>query len=55
MRVLFLTPQLPWPLDQGARIRNYYLLRAVAAVHTVDLLSLDPVATGPDAGRRTAS
>ena len=25
MKVLFLTPQLPWPLDQGARIRNYHL------------------------------
>jgi polysaccharide biosynthesis protein PslH len=41
MKVLFLTPQLPWPLDQGARIRNYHLLRAVAAEHRVDLLSLD--------------
>jgi len=41
LKVLFLTPQLPWPLDQGARIRNYHLLRAVAAEHTVDLLSLD--------------
>ncbi|MBX5491934.1 MAG: glycosyltransferase [Chloroflexi bacterium] len=42
MKVLWLTPQLPWPLDQGARIRNYHLLRAVAARHTVDLLSLEP-------------
>jgi sugar transferase (PEP-CTERM/EpsH1 system associated) len=41
VKVLFLTPQLPWPLDQGARIRNYHLLRAMAAEHTVDLLSLD--------------
>ncbi len=41
MKVLFLAPQLPWPLDQGARIRNYHLLRAVAAVGTVDLLALD--------------
>jgi glycosyltransferase involved in cell wall biosynthesis len=41
MKVLFITPQLPWPLDQGARIRNYYLLRALASQHTVDLLSLD--------------
>jgi glycosyltransferase involved in cell wall biosynthesis len=39
--VLYLAPQLPWPLDQGARIRNYYLLRALAAEHTVDLLCLD--------------
>ena len=41
MKVLYLAPQLPWPLDQGARIRNYYLLRALAAEHSVDLLCLD--------------
>jgi hypothetical protein len=47
LKVLFLTPQLPWPLDQGARIRNYHLLRAVAAEHTVDLLSLDAAPSPP--------
>jgi glycosyltransferase involved in cell wall biosynthesis len=47
LKILFLTPQLPWPLDQGARIRNYHLLRAVAAEHTVDLLSLDPQPSPP--------
>jgi sugar transferase (PEP-CTERM/EpsH1 system associated) len=50
MKVLWLTPQLPWPLDQGARIRNYYLLRAVAARHTIDLLSLDPDAAAAPPG-----
>jgi sugar transferase (PEP-CTERM/EpsH1 system associated) len=50
MKVLWLTPQLPWPLDQGARIRNYYLLRAVAARHTIDLLSLDPEAPSASLG-----
>jgi len=47
LKVLFLASQLPWPLDQGARIRNYHLLRAVAAQHTVDLLCLDAGAPAP--------
>jgi glycosyltransferase involved in cell wall biosynthesis len=47
MKVLYLAPQLPWPLDQGARIRNYYLLRALAAEHTVDLVCLDSDEAAP--------
>lgn len=39
MRLLFLTPSLPAPPDAGARIRNYHLLRAAAAVYPCDLLS----------------
>ncbi len=46
MKVLYLAPQLPWPLDQGARIRNYHLLRALAAEHIVDLLCLDQAPAG---------
>jgi polysaccharide biosynthesis protein PslH len=50
MKVLYLAPQLPWPLDQGAVIRNYFLLRALAAEHTVDLLCLDGSRSAPPAG-----
>ncbi len=39
MRLLFLSPQLPWPLVSGARLRVYHLLRAAAREHRVDLLS----------------
>jgi polysaccharide biosynthesis protein PslH len=39
MRILFLTPQLPYPPRQGTQIRNYHLLRAAASTHQVDLLS----------------
>ncbi|MGE5619872.1 MAG: glycosyltransferase [Sphingomonadaceae bacterium] len=39
MRILFLTPQLPFPPHQGTQIRNYHLLRAAAAAHQVDLIS----------------
>jgi len=39
MRILVLTPQLPYPPRQGATIRNYSLLRRLARRHEVDLLT----------------
>jgi glycosyltransferase involved in cell wall biosynthesis len=40
MRILFLTPQLPYPLHQGTALRNFGLVRGVAqAGHEVWLLS----------------
>ncbi len=38
-RILFLTPQMPYPPEQGAAIRNYNLIVQVAAQHEVALLS----------------
>lgn len=38
-RILFLTPQMPYPPEQGAAIRNYNLIVQVAAQHDVALLS----------------
>jgi len=40
MRILVLTPKLPWPLTGGAEIRNFNLLKHAAARHEVYLLSL---------------
>src|SRR5690606_20511430 len=39
-RVLFLTSRLPWPPREGHQLRSCNLLRAVAAAHDVQLLSL---------------
>jgi sugar transferase (PEP-CTERM/EpsH1 system associated) len=39
MRILFLTPQLPYPPHQGTAMRNYGLVRGLAARHQVSLLS----------------
>jgi polysaccharide biosynthesis protein PslH len=39
MRVLFLTPQSPYPPRQGTAIRNWALVRHVARHHSVTLLS----------------
>lgn len=39
-RILFLTPQLPYPPEQGGAIRNYHLIVQTAKRHTVGLLSL---------------
>lgn len=39
MKILFFTPQLPYPPRQGTTIRNYNLIRALAQHHTIDLLT----------------
>jgi len=38
-RILLLTPQLPYPPEQGTSLRNFHLLRALAQRHDVTLLS----------------
>lgn len=48
-RLLFLTPQLPFPPEQGAAIRNYNLIAQVAQHYAVDLLSFAP-GQGADLG-----
>ena len=40
MRILFLTKSLPFPLDQGANIRSYFLLKHLSQFHDVYLLSI---------------
>ena len=42
MKILFLTPQIPFPPDQGAALRNYYILKGVSSRHTIDLLTFRP-------------
>ena len=39
MRILFLTPDVPLPADQGAKLRTLGLMRAAARFHQVDVLS----------------
>lgn len=38
-RVLYLTQVLPYPLNTGARVRQYYVLRQLARKHDVTLVS----------------
>lgn len=40
MRILAFYPYLPHPLDRGAYYRGFYLLRALANRHEVDLIAL---------------
>ena len=43
MRILFLTPQLPYPPEKGTALRNWGLVSGLAARHEVAVLSfLDP-------------
>lgn len=52
MKLLFLTPQSPYPPRQGTTLRNYYLLQHFAAKHEVHLFSClspqDPEAPDPN-------
>jgi len=50
LRVLFLTPQLPYPPHQGRSLRNYNLLRYLAldAGHQVSLLSFSSKDSAPE-------
>lgn len=41
MRLLFLTPQLPYPPHQGTALRNWGLISHLAARHDIWLLSFD--------------
>lgn len=47
MRILYLSPWFPYPLDTGFRTRVHYLLRALAGRHRVTLLTLDPQGWAP--------
>lgn len=47
MRVLYLSPWFPYPLDTGSRTRAYFLVRALARKHRVTLVSLDPQGWAP--------
>ena len=39
MKILFLTPVLPWPLVSGGQIRAYHLLKALQKNHQVTLVA----------------
>ena len=49
MRLLFLTPQFPYPPHKGTTLRNYNMIAGLASRHTIDLLSFadDPVTSQP--------
>lgn len=39
MKILILTPQLPYPPQQGTSLRNYHIIRGLAQRHEITLLS----------------
>lgn len=54
MKLLILTPQLPYPPQQGTSLRNFHIIRGLAARHEITLLSFleenqsaDPQANAP--------
>lgn len=47
MRLLFLTPQFPYPPHKGTTLRNFNLIAGLAARHEIDLLSFHDAARVP--------
>jgi polysaccharide biosynthesis protein PslH len=47
MRILYLSPWFPYPLDTGFRVRVYHMLRVMAHQHRITLLTLDPQGWAP--------
>lgn len=39
MKLLFVTEQFPWPLNNGGNLRTFHILKGLATVHQVTLLS----------------
>ena len=48
MPILFLTQVLPYPLDTGAKVRAYYVLRHLTARHPVTLVSFTRAEDQPE-------
>lgn len=48
MRILFLSTWFPYPLDQGSKIRAYYLLKSLSEQHEVALVSYEDVELKPE-------
>ena len=48
MKLLFLTPRVPYPLDAGTSLRNFRLLQSAAGEHEVHLLSFMDRPLRPD-------
>ncbi len=49
MKILFLTQVLPYPLDAGAKVRQYHMLRWLAERHEVTLVSFVRADDRPEA------
>jgi sugar transferase (PEP-CTERM/EpsH1 system associated) len=47
--ILFVAPRLPWPLDYGAKIRTYHLLRALGRRYAVSFLAFADPELGAEA------
>ncbi len=50
LRILFLTPQLPYPPRQGTALRNYHLIAGLADRHAVSVLSFLELGQEADVG-----
>jgi polysaccharide biosynthesis protein PslH len=54
MRILFITEQFPYPLDNGGNVRTFNLLKGLATSHEVTLIALAPTHPGGEDLRTVA-
>jgi len=45
MKILYLTPRLPYPIDKGDKLRAFYQIKYLSKYHDIFLLSLDETLT----------
>lgn len=45
MKILYLTPRLPYPIDKGDKLRAFYQIKYLSKNHDIFLLSLDETLT----------
>ena len=50
LRVLHFVPRMPWPLNTGAKLRNYHLAREMAQRASITLLAFSENGETPDKG-----
>lgn len=43
MKILFVLPRFPWPLEKGDKLRAYHFIRELSARHEVHLFSLSDI------------
>lgn len=56
MNILILAPFIPWPLDQGGKIRIYNIVKNLSRSHKITLAAVvDCGAAAPVLLKRTAS
>jgi len=53
LRILLITPEIPYPPRQGASLRNFYIVKGLALHHEVSLFSASSTGVVPDESEKS--